>query len=66
MKARDEERLHQRLMDGTADPGMYPNCAEHIGMLDRGDDDERARWQAAYDEWWAEQNKPAISEEGKS
>ena len=25
MNARDEERLHERLMNGTADPGMYPD-----------------------------------------
>lgn len=43
MNGRDEERLHERLMNGTADPGMYPDCAEHIGMLDRGREDELAR-----------------------
>jgi hypothetical protein len=30
-------------MNGTADPGMYPDCAEHVGLIDRGREDELAR-----------------------
>ena len=28
------EQLHERLMNGTADPGMYPDCAREMGMFD--------------------------------
>lgn len=29
--------IEDRLMTGDADPGMYPEIAERLGMFDRGD-----------------------------
>ena len=37
----DHERLHQRLHDGTADAGMYPDCAREMGMMAEPTDEQR-------------------------
>lgn len=39
--SREEELLHERLMNGTADPGMYPD--HWFNCLGQGDTEEAYR-----------------------
>jgi hypothetical protein len=62
MTTQNEAALHERLLNGTADPGMYPDCAEHVGMIDRGEEEEAARRRQAEEEYAIELAQAAARE----